>query len=503
MGKRIIVCCDGTWNEPERMQDDDEGYTAVTNVMKIARAIEKHDGNKEQIVFYLNGIGTSGGWLDRKIDGATGRGISGNIVEAYQFIALNFDDLSRGDELFLFGFSRGAYTVRSLAGFMDEVGVVKKERLDQLQVAYDLYQNKRGSGYWRRFLEIMKDIREPGPEDEEKRPLPIKFIGVWDTVGALGNPIFKGTSGVRIGFHSTELCKNIDYAYQALALHELRPNFRPAFWTKLANPSSEIEQVWFAGAHADVGGGYKKHGLSDYALEWMAQRAQSAGLAINWSALENTKRFKPDEKQKIKFSREGIFRVTRAKVRPIRIEAIDPYLQKHFPPTLGNPQPAGMEDNVKKKIFVHPSAKARIQDWCATGKAENYLCHNTGLTRWDGSKFKTVDEDTCTLPIWLPPTRNWQAWQNRRPFGESTLDVFGEVETSNSNQTPLLEEAVTQGIDPDILFLDLSITTAGTDATAMGWKAVTFPKRNSATRYTSVEIHSGGRHVETVNVVLS
>ena len=118
------------------------------------------------------------------------------------------------------------------------------------------------------------------PLDKEK--IPIWFIGVWDTVGALGAPgILQSLTRRYVRFHNTELPSNVTHAYQALALHELRKQFKPVFWTKRTSANQRIEQVWFAGAHSDIGGGYPEHGISDITLRWMASKAEEAGLRLD------------------------------------------------------------------------------------------------------------------------------------------------------------------------------------------------------------------------------
>ena len=262
MRKRIVICADGTWNDPE---DDNP-----TNVLRVARAIRPvaADGMR-QVVLYDWGIGS---YYASISGGVSGRGMIKNIQDGYRFIVQNYKP---GDQIFLFGFSRGAYTVRCLAGLLNNCGVLRRTRADSIPEAFRFYKNRRvrpGSGRaadWRK--------RHTG---RRGRGL-VDFIGVWDTVGALGVPTrvlaFAEESDL---FFDAEMGSNIRVARHAVAIDEQRADFRPTLW----HPKDGIDmaQVWFAGVHADVGGGYARSTedglLSDVPLAWMATEAAAAGL---------------------------------------------------------------------------------------------------------------------------------------------------------------------------------------------------------------------------------
>lgn len=267
MPRRLIICADGTWNT----QDADGGSEPPpTNVVKLARAIRPvaADGTS-QIVLYHEGVGNARG-LARMLGGAFGWGLSRNVRACYRFLVDNYHP---GDELYLFGFSRGAYTVRSLAGMIRNSGLLRSEHAHLIPRAYDLYRNRS---------------RETHPNSVEARAfrtayahdVRITLLGVWDSVGALGVPTV-GPIGAwsrrRHGFHDVTLSGHVDHAYHALALDERRRPFQPALW-EVDTPGQDVEQVWFAGVHANVGGGYEDCGLSDVALEWMMERAGDCGL---------------------------------------------------------------------------------------------------------------------------------------------------------------------------------------------------------------------------------
>ena len=268
--KRIVILCDGTWNHPD---ETTEGIPVPTNVVKLAEAVSRIGNGVLQQVYYDAGIGSSGSMIQRVYDGATGRGISAKIQQAYRFLVQQFEI---GDELFLFGFSRGAFTVRSLAGLIRNCGILRRDALYILPVAFALYRSQRPSSHPRQ-REATLFRRTYAVEDVT----PIAFIGVWDTVGSLGNPLYLGGLSPSNRFHDTNLSSYVKAAYQALAVDETRRNFRPTLWHQQTGASGQtIEQRWFAGSHSNIGGGYTYIGLSDLALLWLATKAKEAGLGL-------------------------------------------------------------------------------------------------------------------------------------------------------------------------------------------------------------------------------
>jgi uncharacterized protein (DUF2235 family) len=273
--KRIIICADGTWNIRDQI-DKATGKRHATNVTKIARSVLSTDANGiDQIVFYHDGVGTRRG-LDKITGGAFGEGIQGNIRDIYRFIVYNY---SPGDEIFLFGFSRGAFTVRTLAGFMNKVGLVTKGDDYCVPDLYACYENsvEPNSPEW---IEAFKDVRNPRPCP------PIKFIGVWDTVGALGAPgllgqVSKWFNHNKYRFHDVDLNDHIQNAVHALAIDERRSPFKPNIWTRPPQWSGSLVQAWFAGVHSNVGGGYVPDGLANEALHWMVEQAAKCGLSVD------------------------------------------------------------------------------------------------------------------------------------------------------------------------------------------------------------------------------
>ncbi len=269
--KRIIICCDGTWNSPDKTEN---GVPIHTNVVKVAKAIARKDKKgKRQLMYYDPGVGTSGSWLKRLYDGATGSGLTRNIREAYSFLIRNYEV---GDELFFFGFSRGAYTVRSLSGLIRNCGILKDDNIELIKKALGVYRSRSKATHPNtnesilfRTTYALSDIT------------PIKFIGVWDTVGSLGNPLLLGALRRKDRFHDTDLSSKVENAFHALAIDEKRAHFKPAIWyQKEPVKGQKLEQTWFVGVHSNVGGGYPSTGLSDIALKWMSNKATSCGLHL-------------------------------------------------------------------------------------------------------------------------------------------------------------------------------------------------------------------------------
>lgn len=262
--KRLIVCCDGTWSTQDQK--------SPTNVVKLHRAITPvgKDGTPQRAA-YVQGVGTKT-W-QRLIGGAFGWGLSQNVQEGYRFLVDGFEP---GDEIYLFGFSRGAYTARSLGGLVRNAGILRREHADKVDEAYALYRarDKHPSG------EESARFREKYSHETR-----IRCIGVWDTVGSLGIPV----TGVHFfkqvnrpwQFHDTELSSRVDAGFHAVAIDEKRGPFTPTLWSRVPDAGDQrVEQVWFSGVHSDVGGGYSDDDLSDIALQWMAERARSCGLDV-------------------------------------------------------------------------------------------------------------------------------------------------------------------------------------------------------------------------------
>jgi uncharacterized protein (DUF2235 family) len=270
--KRLVICYDGTWNAIARPEE-------VTNIVRVAQAVHSVSSKGvAQVVYYNAGVG-SGGRLDRVLGGVFGAGLRDNVKRGLAFLSLNWDPSDAAhpdaDEIYIFGFSRGAYTARALAGVIGAIGgIPKQSSFEELENIWTYYQTKDEK--------LKKQI--PNwlyPMANDNKPL-IKCVGVWDTVGSYGVPSGLGLSGLALnatawthGFHDNELGKQVEYGLHAMAIDERRRAFPPTTWvTDQPQGRPGVEQVWFAGVHSNVGGGYLHTGLSDLALIWMLARVR-------------------------------------------------------------------------------------------------------------------------------------------------------------------------------------------------------------------------------------
>jgi uncharacterized protein (DUF2235 family) len=281
MPKQLVVCCDGTWNVPDEARN---GVAAPTNVAKLALGVATGDGTG-QLLFYEPGVGTSPD--DRLLGGVFGFGLSRNVRNCYRFLAENYES---GDALFLFGFSRGAYTARSLGGLIRNCGILRREHADQVDEAFAFYRDRTSHTHPSAIASQI--FRRMYAHDEDD----IRFIGVWDTVGALGIPDdLPGWEEIGKhllhwqelwGFHDTQLSSHVTNAFHALAIDEMREPFKPTLWTQDGPVAGQtVEQVWFSGVHTEVGGGSRDAALSDIGLLWMIERATACGLKLKPDAL--------------------------------------------------------------------------------------------------------------------------------------------------------------------------------------------------------------------------
>ena len=301
--RRLVLCLDGTWNNAERGTEVEAGRTRFkpTNVLKTYRAVvpAAPDGTT-QIAYYSEGVGAFVGeptrllWLqkltDRVFGGAYGGGFEGRVKSAYRFLAGNYRP---GDEIYVFGFSRGAAQARSLVRFVDwSGGILHKEDEYYITELFSRFRTSRaGQGEAARLL---AEIRSRGSRGEEAvrapQPATIRFLGVYDTVLALGlrlrsdreEGVDVPTVAPRHAFHvGTSPPAIVEIARQALAIDEARWDYRPQVWSRPGSPAQSLAQRWFPGVHTNAGGGRQRDGVANVALHWMVAEAESAGLVLD------------------------------------------------------------------------------------------------------------------------------------------------------------------------------------------------------------------------------
>jgi len=298
--KNIVLCADGTGHRG--------GHGRDTNVYKTYKAVDINSPGVDQYTFYDQGVGTDKSDTSKNkyrtaLSGAFGFGFRNNVLHLYHFLARSYNP---GDAIFLFGFSRGAATVRAFAGFINACGLVDRnhssvqtngafdgDKFQELvEQAFECYQNNKDKPAQQKFKDqyaVKESIHAPNGD------LKIKFVGVWDTVSALGfsqdfslllkwifstaEKISNMIPWLAHDFYDYELNNSIENAYHALSIDDERTTFHPLVWNE-KNFTGHVEQVWFAGVHSNVGGGYPRTGLSDIALQWMQSKAQAHGLVL-------------------------------------------------------------------------------------------------------------------------------------------------------------------------------------------------------------------------------
>ncbi|ARE40041.1 Peptidoglycan binding domain protein [Rhodovulum sp. P5] len=306
--KRIAIFCDGTWNRADAPHG--------TNVVKLAQALEPvADDGIFQELFYVQGVGTGRGsgaftrLIDRLGGGAFGWGLTENVEEAYRHLTFSHRP---GDEIFIFGFSRGAYTARSLAGLIRASSIPPAGCTDKIPQAIDRYRSRLKSTHPDhvesfKFRHRLNPALTTSEKEEEWRrdnglepgtPIKIRYLGVWDTVGALGLPGHYGMLArmvnAKYDFHDTDLSRLVLSARHAVAVDERRATFPPALWDNLdslndrradRDTPAPYRQEWFPGTHGSVGGGGDICVLSNAALTWIAEGATDAGLKFEPDAM--------------------------------------------------------------------------------------------------------------------------------------------------------------------------------------------------------------------------
>ena len=287
--KRLALFCDGTWNDPD----------SDTNVSRLQGWVAPQDTQSvPQLLKYITGVGLKP--FERLSGGTVGKGLSANVLEGYDWLVDNYED---DDEIYLFGFSRGAYTARSIAGVIVKCGLLRRGARMTTPEVYERYRAGKDKRPLYRIA-IDKGAGRPLAADEQQlleqsRRVRIRMIGVWDTVGALGVPWTHAplVGRAKFHFHNTNPSVLFEHAYQAIALDENRGPYKPTLWTKFepdtpdpapivpsavaaAAPRTVTEQRWFVGAHCNVGGGYDGDRLRNLPMAWIQGKAAALGLAF-------------------------------------------------------------------------------------------------------------------------------------------------------------------------------------------------------------------------------
>lgn len=307
MARKLVVCCDGTWNTPRKNTNIYRTYTFLRDHLQTPHEVPQKDGvttcsgkagdGSDVMLFYDRGVGTS--WFLHLSGAGVGAGLSENVRDAYSFLAQNY---TPGAEIYIFGFSRGAYTARSLCGFIKAAGLLDRPSAVDVARAYvDCYITPQHvvaspSGWnldrvrgW--LVEQAGDVVGRVGRDVSTLPrhagVKIKFVGVYDTVGALGVPLANAQriNEPIVGFHNTGCADLIEHGVHALAVDEKRGPYVPTLWTLPAGksllPTQSVLQVWFPGVHSDIGGGYADKGIGNITWDFMMRQAARRGLVVD------------------------------------------------------------------------------------------------------------------------------------------------------------------------------------------------------------------------------
>lgn len=383
MAKKLVVCCDGTWNTARTNTNIARTHEFLAGLVRDPRATPPKDGyttcagraadGGDVHLFYDEGVGAE--LLRHVVGGGVGVGLSDNVREAYRFLAHAYEP---GAEIYLFGFSRGAYTVRSLCGFIKAAGLLVRPSVSDVWRAYmDCYATAErivaqpeGWSMDRARAWLVEQLGNAaghvGPGDVATMPrhdgVNIRFVGVYDTVGALGVPL---AGAVRVnepivGFHDTGLSDLVEHAVQALAVDERRGPFLPTLWTlpsggALASGQTVL-QVWFPGVHSDVGGGYHDKGIGNITWDFMMRQAARRGLVIDPARLAPSVSLVALPPQHDSYDRQWTLLADRLKILPKGVRAIGPTVVA----------PSGEIVRAAGEVRLHPSLVSRFGQTCAT-----------------------------------------------------------------------------------------------------------------------------------------
>jgi uncharacterized protein (DUF2235 family) len=343
MGKSIVFCADGTWDDPN----------SNSNVCQLYTALQKIPG--VQVPLYDSGVGTDGTPVEKLLGGAVGAGLFQKIKDGYSAISAQYE---AGDLIYIFGFSRGAFTARSLAGMIAICGLPTVDQTDPvcLDMAFEAYRNAA-----QRDL-LLDTLNTKYKMDNAK----IELLGVWDTVGSLGIPaLFGSIDVIQYGFLSTTLHEDVVTAVQAISIDEQRMQFQPAVFAPSPYPEQTLVQIWFSGVHCDVGGGYAPDqngaSASNIPLLWMASYAKAAGLQFNPGTLPNAL-LALDATATLHQSRTGAYCIFPPNIRNI---PSDSCLASSVNVRCGNPDPNYAPENLHFQAGQLANTYSLV-DWAAS-----------------------------------------------------------------------------------------------------------------------------------------
>ncbi|THY26003.1 hypothetical protein D6D01_04659 [Aureobasidium pullulans] len=439
------------------------GDDLASNVTRISRAIKPASSDSiPQIIYYHYGVGSQGGIVDRVYGGATGQGLSEAVREGYSYLATNWEI---GDEIFLFGFSRGAFTARAIASLIDNIGMLTKDGLPYLAEIFRDVQHRHDPDYKPKHpnkpFKNKPSVMDPRYSHELERRgmtrlrVPIKVIGVWDTVGTprigwLEKVGIQSSASKRMSFYDTRLCDCVEYAFQALALDERRSAFQPALWEKKPGNETVLRQVWFPGVHSNVGGGLEDQELANITLAWMMSQVTpflDMDLDYVLDQQDDTERYYKESKQKprswsfgkIVDSMTGIYALGGATTRtPGRYYVVDP--------TDGRKTDIPLQSTHE---YMHPSVRSRFR-LKGPGVNEEGLYEPKALRDWklyveyDGEKgrggrpdifWKLRTSDRNVTARTIPEAPLW-------PLERELLEIDPEIEDFVLRPAPTARNSV-------------------------------------------------------------
>ena len=344
MARRLVVLSDGSWIAP---QFRSKNRRVPGNATLAYHCIGEQDQNGVTQIRYQHDIAAKPSLSRHLMQRTFGLGMKAEIIECYTFLSENYQD--EKDEIFFFGAGLGAFNIRRLADLIDKVGLLPPEKLNLLPEAYEYSQIP------------VEALDTPGAkslaEHLPARPVRIRFLGCWDTVGSHGLPLpgLNRISQSWMMYHDHKINANVEAAYQALALDERRSRFKPGLWTGAHSPDLRaVEQVWFPGSHENVVGGRRDSRLSDIALRWMLDRATENGLSIDLERLEELSA--PDIHGKIAMNRRKLFGVPLPFKKPFNRPVGQSI--RDFPPEMGL-EPEKLHESVLQRRELDPKYRPR------------------------------------------------------------------------------------------------------------------------------------------------